>query len=289
MLKGLRRSIIGTLAVGIACVGFTTAFAADIVRITGIPDENPTELQRKYKPMVDYLSMSLNAEVEYVPVTDYGAAVAALAAGKVDFAWLGGFTHVQARIMAGASPVVMRDIDRQFKSVIIANTNSGVGSTDDIKGMKFAFGSKSSTSGHLMPRYFLDTLYGIDVEKDLGGSPVYSGSHDATVKVVESGKVDVGALNAEVWNRMSESGAYDKSKVVLIETTPDYVDYVWTARDDIEPEMVDKFRQAFLSLDNSNTDHQKVLKLQGAEKFVLAAPEDFDSIEAVGRSTGLLK
>src|SRR5689334_5350138 len=103
-----------------------SAFSEDVIRVSGIPDENPTELARKYQPLVDHLQKHLGAKVVYVPVIDYGAAVSALAAGKIDFAWLGGFTFVQAKVMAGAQPVVQRDIDRQFKSVFIASTGSGI-------------------------------------------------------------------------------------------------------------------------------------------------------------------
>jgi phosphonate transport system substrate-binding protein len=259
------------------------------VRVTGIPDENPTELQRKYAPMVEYLTKTLGVEVEYIPVTDYGAAVQALSAGKMDFAWLGGFTHVQARLMDGAVPICMRDIDREFKSVFIAHKDSGVKSPADLKGKSFAFGSKSSTSGHLMPRHFLTTEFKMD-PKEFKGKPVYSGAHDATAKMVESGKVNAGALNAQVWERMVKENLVDTNKVSVIWTTPGYVDYVWTARKDVDMEMQAAFRKAFLDLDAANPEHKAVLDLQGAkEKFVLASPSDFDAIEAVGRSTKLLQ
>ncbi len=259
------------------------------VRVTGIPDENPTELARKYEPMVTYLKAALGRDVEYVPVTDYGAAVQALSAGQVDFAWLGGFTHVQARVMAGAVPLCMRDIDREFKSVFIAHADSGISSPADIKGKTFAFGSKSSTSGHLMPRHFLINNYKVDPDKDLDGNPVYSGAHDATVVMVESGKVASGALNIEVWDRLLRDKKVDTAKVKLIWTTPPYVDYVWTASKDMDPALRDRFKQAFLALDPSKPDHAAVLQLQGATKFVPASPSDFDTIEKIARDVGLLK
>jgi len=262
--------------------------AGAVVRVTGIPDENPTELQRKYQPMVTYLEQRLGAKVEYVPVTDYGAAVQALLAGKVDFAWLGGFTHVQARVMAGAVPLCMRDIDREFKSVFIAHRDSGIKTPADIKGKTFAFGAKSSTSGSLMPRHFLVNQFHIDPEHDLSGPPVYSGAHDATVKMVESGKVQSGALNIEVWERMLREKKVDTAAVSVIWTTPPYVDYVWTARKDVDPALRDKFKQAFLDLDASKPADVAVLELQGAKKFVPAAPADFDLLEKVARGVGLL-
>lgn len=266
-----------------------TAFAEEVIRISGIPDENPTELQRKYQPMVDYLEKKLGAKVVYVPVIDYGAVVSALAAGKIDFAWLGGFSFVQAKVMAGASPVVMRDIDRQFKSVFIAHVGMGIDKPEDLKGKTFAFGAKSSTSGHLFPRYYLDKNFAITPERDFNGQPMYSGAHDATVKLVESGKIQAGALNSEVWTRLIDGNKVDKSKVKVIWTTPEFVDYVWTARKDISPAMVKKFADAFLSLDANVPEQKAVMALQGAKKFVTANADDFDLVEKVGRSTGLLK
>ncbi len=263
--------------------------APTTIRVTGIPDENPTALAREYQPMVDLLEESLGVEVRYVPVTDYGAAVHALVAGKVDFAWLGGFTHVQSRVMADVTPLVMRDIDREFHSVFIASVASGITEVAGVRGKTFAFGSKSSTSGHLMPRHFLKTEYGIDVEEDLEGRPVFSGAHDATVKMVESGKVDGGALNMQVWKRLVAEGQVDSTKVVLLAQTPAYVDYVWTARKAVPEHIRAKFTETFIGLDSSNPAHKLVLERMGAERYVLASASDFDPIEAVARTTGLLK
>ena len=260
------------------------------IRVTGIPDENPTELQRKYGPMVRYLEKTLGVEVQYIPVTDYGAAVQALSAGKMDFAWLGGFTYVQARIMDGAVPLCMRDIDREFRSVLIAHVDSGISTPSDLKGKTFAFGSKSSTSGHLMPRHYLSSEFAIDAATDFDGRPVYSGAHDATAKMVESGKVAAGALNAQVWQRLLAEDKIDSKKVSVIWTTPGYVDYVWTARKDVDAALQASFTRAFLDLDHKNPEHKAVLDLQGAqEKFVPASAADFDAIESVGRSTGLIQ
>jgi len=286
----MTRLKLSTLLLSLSLIGLTpAAHAEEVIRVSGIPDENPTELMRKYQPLVEHLQKHLGVKVVYVPVIDYGAAVSALGAGKVDFAWLGGFTFVQAKVMAGAKPVVMRDIDREFQSVFIANTASGINKPEDLRGKGFAFGSKSSTSGHLFPRHFLSTIHKIDADKDFAGAPIYSGAHDATVKMVESGKVPAGALNIEVWNRMVAGDKFDKNKVKVIWTTPPFVDYVWAARKDLPPATVQKFANAFLSLNAAKPEEKAVLDLQGAKKFVPAKVEDFDVIEQVGRSTGLLK
>lgn len=281
---------IATLLIGGSLLTTPLSYAADdVIRVTGIPDENPTELARKNQPLVDFLEKKLGKKVIYIPVTDYGAAVSALSAGKIDFAWLGGFTFVQARHLAGAEPLAMRDIDRKFKSVFIANTTAGIEKPEDFKGKTFAFGSKSSTSGHLMPRHYLLSVLKIDPEKDFATLPVYSGAHDATVKLVESGKIQGGALNIEVWNRMLAEAKFDATKIKLVWTSPEYVDYVWAVRKGVEPKLAAKFKKAFLNLDPNVPEEKAVLDLQGAKVFVAANQSDFDSIEKVARDTGLLK
>ena len=272
-----------------AVAGVEAETPRPVIRITGIPDENPTELARKHAPMTAYLSRVLDADVSYVPVTDYGAAVQALVAGKIDFAWLGGFTHVQSRILGETVPLVMRDIDRDFKSVFVAHVDAGVKSPQDLQGKSFAFGSKSSTSGHLMPRHFLTTEFSLNPDADFAGAPVFSGAHDATARMVESGKVQAGALNKEVWDRMVKEGRVKTDQVSVVWTTPGYVDYTWTARTAIDETLRSRFATAFLTLDANNEEHATVLALQGATKFVKASPQDFDAIEGVAKSTGLLR
>jgi len=259
-----------------------------LVRVTGIPDENPTQLQRKVQPLVEFLSQALDADVRYIPVTDYGAAVQALAGGHVDFAWLGGFTFVQARNMTDVEPLVMRGIDRNFQSVFIAGADSGIRKLEDLRGKSFAFGAKSSTSGHLMPRHFLQVELGLVPETDFAGPPLYSGAHDATAKMVESGKVAAGVLNKEVWERLLRDAAVDTGRVAPFWTTPPYVDYVWAARRDLPEALRRRFAAAFLSLDGADPVHRGVLALQGAQRFVPAHASDFDAIEEIARKTGLL-
>ena len=266
-----------------------TAAATSQLRISAIPDEAPTELIRKFKPLAAYLAKEIGMPVKFIPIINYVATVEALAAGKVDLVWYGGFTHVQARIRTkgNAVPLVMRHRDLKFKSKFITATNSGINDLKDLKGKTFAFGSVSSTSGHLMPRYFLKRA-GIVPEKDFAKFS-FSGSHDATAKWVEAGKVKAGAMNEAVWNKLVKSGKVNTKKVRVFYTTPGYVDYNWTARADLPREVLSKIASAFLKLNHANPEHRKILSLQRAEGYVLAFVSDFKGIESAARAAGLLK
>lgn len=276
------------LAAALLLLAGPFAHAAGTLRVSAIPDEAPTELLRKFTPLGSYLEQKLGMKVEFFPVNDYAAVVEALAAGKVDLAWLGGFTFVQARIRTGnAIPVVQRLEDERFTSVFIAGAGSGIRSVRDMKGRTFAFGSPSSTSGHLMPRHFL-AENGIVPERDFK-RVAFSGAHDATVSFVASGRVDAGALNASVWSKLIEQGKVDASKVKLVWTTPPYFDYNWTVRGNLDPALVKKLTEAFLALDPGNPAHKQILDLQRATRFVATRPENYKGIEDAARAAGLLK
>jgi phosphonate transport system substrate-binding protein len=258
------------------------------LRVSAIPDEAPTELQRKFKPLGDYLEKAVGLPVRFMPVTDYPATVEGLAAGHLDLVWYGGFTFVQARRRTGtALPLVQREEDARFHSKFITAAGSGIKSLADLKGKTFAFGSPSSTSGHLMPRYFMLQV-GVDPDKDLARY-AFSGAHDATAKWVEAGKVDAGALNESVWKKLVEEGKVDPQKVVVFATTPDFFDYNWTVRGDLDPAVIARLRAAFLALDVANPEQKAILDLQRTRKFIPTAPENYRMIEEAARSAGLLK
>jgi len=257
------------------------------LRVSAIPDENPTELSRIYTPFVEYLTKAAGIPVRYYSVVDYAATVEGLAAKKLDLVWYGGLTFVQAKRRAGAIPLVSRKEDLQFHSKFIAHTGNGIRTLADLKGKTFTFGSPGSTSGHLMPRYFL-LKNGIVPERDFARFS-YSGAHDATALWVEGGKVDAGALNELVWEKLTQTGKVDSKKVTVFWTTPPYIDYVWTARADLDPALTEKIAKAFLSLDYNKPEDRKLLDLQRTHGYVRVTPKDFAQIEEAGLVSGLLK
>ncbi|MGI8934940.1 MAG: putative selenate ABC transporter substrate-binding protein [Phormidesmis sp.] len=267
--------------------------------VGAIPDQDPEKLQRLYSKLADYLSAELGVPVEYQPVTDYTAAVTAFKVGDLDLVWFGGLTGVQARLQVpDAEAIAQRDIDAEFHSIFIVNAASGltpIENLDDLvslKGKTFTFGSDSSTSGRLMPQYFLSQA-GVELS-DFKGDPGFSDSHDATLKLVESGSYDAGALNEQVWLDRVAEGEVDESKVRAIWQTPAYYDYHWVVNSDQLNEQYGegftaKVQAALLKLDASNPEQAEILELFGAEKFIETQNGNYAQIEAVGREIGKIK
>ena len=286
----LKRTL--ALAAGVAlCFTAAVSQAADVLRVSAIPDEAPTELLRKFEPLGAYLEQQLGMKVEFVPVSDYAAVVEAIAADRIDLAWLGGFTFVQTRLKTADSqhpaiPLVQRAEDEKFTSKIIS-ADPAVKSLQDLKGKTFAFGSVSSTSGSLMPRFFM-VQDGIEPEKFFSRI-AYSGAHDATAAWVQAGKADGGVLNASVWDKLVAAGKVDTDKVKVIATTPPYFDYNWTVRGSLDAGLRDKIKVAFLALDPANPEHKAILDLQAASRFIETKAENYQGIEKAAYAAGLLK
>jgi phosphonate transport system substrate-binding protein len=261
--------------------------AQQVLRVTAIPDESPTELARKAAPLVRYLEARLGMQVEFTPVTDYAAAVETLVNKKVDLAWFGGFTFVQASVRSGSKviPLVQREEDEKFRSVFITG-DPAVQTLADLKGKDVSFGSQSSTSGHLMPRSFL-LQAGINPEKDFR-RVAYSGAHDATIAAVAAGKVQAGALNISVWDKFVADKKVDTSQVRAFYTTPPYFDYNWTVHADMPAALREKLTQAFIALNRDTAEGKEILDLQRATRFVPTRPDNYKGIEAAARSAGLL-
>jgi phosphonate transport system substrate-binding protein len=273
-------------------LGFGAAAAVaqtTTLRVSAIPDEAPTELQRKFKPLGEYLQKETGLAVEFTPVTDYAAVVEGLANGKIDLAWLGGFTFVQAKLrtQGQARPIVQRAEDEKFTSKFIVPIDSPIKNLAELKGKTFAFGSPSSTSGHLMPRFFL-LQDGINPETDFK-AVAFSGAHDATVAFVAAGRADAGVLNASVWTKLVDAGNPNAAKVRVLATTPPYYDYNWTVRPGLDAALVKKLTDAFLKLDPANPAQQEILALQRATKFIPTQASNYDGIESAGKAAGLIK
>ena len=275
-----------------ACSGGSTQ---PVLRVGGIPDQDTHRLARRYQVFSDYLSQQLRVQVEYVPSIDYAAVVTAFTQDELQVAFFGGLTGVQARLQnPGAQAIAQREHDARFHSRFIVREGLSMDSLAELKeqaqGLTITFGSESSTSGHLMPRYFL-TQAGIDPDEDFQSLPNFSGSHDLTWQLVQSGSFDVGVLSEDVWNRAVNNGKVDGSKVREFYTTPDYFDYNWTVRPNLDQVYGEgfsgKLRQALLALNTQ--EHGEILELFNTDGFIESNNSNYRNIESVARGLGIVK
>ena len=275
--------IISLFAVGAS--NLAASSATESLRVGMVPDAGATQISVEQKaPLKRYLEEQLGMSVTLLIPTNYNATVEALGNGSLDVAYLGGLTYVKAHDRYGAIPLVQRDVDRQFHSLLIARKQADVHSLKDLKGKTFCFGDINSTSGHLFA-YLAMKQAGISVEKDLK-SFRYTGSHAATAQAVAAGVCDAGALDETVFHAMVDDGKIPAEQVQIFYTTPPFADYVWAARKDLKPDVQKKLAAALTRLQPGRDD--AVLEILRAKHYVQAADVEYQQVRDVAKDLGLL-
>src|SRR5271166_2381376 len=279
-----RRNFLTTAVSAISAAAVPKLRAADGIKVGMIPDAGATQVSIEEKaPLRDYLAKATGTKVDLIIPTNYNATVEALGNGSLDFAYLGALTYLKAHERYGVVPLVQRSIDKQFHSVFVTQAASSIKSLSDTKGKSFAFGDINSTSGHLIPYRELKKA-GVDADKDLKFR--YTGSHPATLKAVETGASDAGALDETVYKTMTGDGTANASKVRVFHTSEPFVDYVWVARKEVNPAHRDKFANAFLSLKSGHNDD--ILEILRGKEFVRVNDSEYDSVRNVARELKML-
>ena len=268
----LKKMII-TLCLGLFALSAPLlAKAPERLIIAAIPDDSAENMREFFGLIARHIQASTGIPTEYVHVENYAATVTALATGRAHLAWFGAVTTAQAYLMMGdeLEVVAARDIDKGFISYFVANADLGIAPVKDLKELaqlakgknwNFTFGSKSSTSSHLMPRSFFADQSGQRPE-NVFRTVAYSGSHDVVVQKVANGEFHIGALGQPPYERASDA---IKAKAPVIYTTPKFTNYCFATKKSLGRDTIDAIHAALLSLHESEEGKKALgyLKSQG--------------------------
>jgi phosphonate transport system substrate-binding protein len=270
--------------------GSATAQSPTFV-FTAIPDQDETRLVERFSRFAKYLEAKLGVPVKYVPVKTYPAAVTAFINDDVQLAWFGGYTGVQARhAVPGSEAIAQGAEDVNFKSYFIANSETGLKPSREfpagIQGKTLTFGSRSSTSGRVMPEYFIRKHFPGKQPDEIFSRIGFSGDHSRTLQLVQSGAYQVGVMDYTVYETEKKAGRVDEKLVSVIWESPTFPDYQFTIRGDVDkqfgPGFKDKVKQAIISLADP-----EILGYFARSKFIPASNAQYAPIEEVAAATKL--
>ena len=265
-----------------------------VLRFSGIPNNNTTELAEKYRPLGKHLSAVLGVPVEYVPSADYGATVEAFKTGDLQLAWFGGLTGVRARAaVPGAHAIACGAVDKRFKTYFIANASTRLDRSDAfpmaLAGKKFTFGSDQSTSGRLMPEYWIRKETGTSPREFFGAEMHFSGAHDKTAALVQAGTFDAGAIDFTTYERLVEERKLDPVICKVIWVTPEYADYNFTAHPLLEERhgagFTAKLTRALLAID----EPALLAALDRPQGLVACSDADFEALRKLAVELKLVR
>jgi phosphonate transport system substrate-binding protein len=290
-IPALRNLLIWLIGAGLAfqlsaCSAPEQGSFSGTLRIGVLPDESKKSLLERYTPLLEFLTQKIGHPCEIVIPDNYDELLKLFGEGQIDLAYFGGATFVKANTEYDAVPLIMRDVDTRFTSDLVV-AGEDLKSLKEIQGKRFSFGSRLSTSGHLMPRHFLHVQHGVTPEKYFR-SVQYSGKHDRTAYLVRDGDADAGVMNSEILRKMFADGRLRPGDIRVIWTTPPYNDYVWAAHPHIQPLDREKIQQAFLQLSVDNPQHKVILANLGAAGFYPASIRDSSTLKQVMVDLGML-
>jgi phosphonate transport system substrate-binding protein len=288
----LALGLLPLLLPGAGCAGESEAH--EVLTFTAIPDDNATALAQRFQPLADYLSEQLKVDVRYLPTSSYEASVEAFKNGDVQLAWFGGLTWAQARAaVPGAEAIAQGAVDPKFKSYFIAHKDSGVEPSKEfpqsLAGKTFTFGAATSTSGRLMPEYFIRKETGKTPAEFFGRENSFASGHDQTAELVEAGTFQAGALNYKSYDRLVADGKVDPAVARIVWTTPEYADYNFTAHPALEstfePGFTQKLRDALVAI----KDPELLKSVDRSEGLIPATNADFETVDKLARELGFVR
>ncbi len=284
--SGVRAALACASFVGCALACGRAEIETRQIRVSVVPGASEQALRERYASLVTYLGETTGYEVLLSVPTDYQQLLDDFDADRVDLAWFGGLTFAQAHARSGAEPLVTRDTDVAFTSEFIAIGSGSAGPLEEWRGRRFAFGPPLSTSGHLMPRSFLEGR-GI-VPEEFFSTVRHSRGHDETVWWVREGVVDLAAVNSAALRSMIADGKLAPDALRTIEVTTPFQNYVWSTRAGLPQATRLALRDAFLALDPSEPEHAAILRDMNAGGYLPIEASRYERLESVAAALGLL-
>ncbi|WAV90200.1 phosphate/phosphite/phosphonate ABC transporter substrate-binding protein [Oxalobacter aliiformigenes] len=246
------------------------------LKVALLPDENAATIIKKNRPLQEYLEKKLDRKVQLIVTTDYSSMIEAMRHGRLDLAYFGPLSYVLAKQKSEIEPfaAIRQKGKTTYQAVVIANTSAGIDRIEDIAGKDVAFGDKASTSSHLIPKSML-------AEKKLYAGQNYRehfvGAHDAVAMSVQNGHAQAGGLSKPIFETLVSRGMIKPEKVKVIAESEPFPQYPWTMRSDLDPQLKQKIKSAFMEINDP-----AILKPFKAEGFGAVTDKDYDVVRNLG-------
>lgn len=277
----------------LAVVLSTLAFAEEKPLTLGVAQpygaEHATKLPAAVEP---YLTKQLRGPVKVVVHASVDELAEALAAGKVDLAWITPLAFVRASQKNSGVVALTKAMRKQslfYRAAFIVKKDSPLKSLAELKGKKVAWVDKSSTSGFLFSRELLKKD-GLSPE-GFFGEETFAGDHPSVCKAVREGRADVGATFADeapAGKDVVASGCTDAPPVTdfrVLASTGNVPNEVIAVRDFFPPTRVNDVIKAFGRMGLDAEGKKLLADAFRVDGWVMAVEGDFAPVVEVLRAT----
>jgi phosphonate transport system substrate-binding protein len=223
---------------------------------------------------------------DFVLYSNYDALVAALDRGEVEIAWNTPLAHAQYHVkrQCSSQTLVMRDVDRAVRSVLLVRADSGIESLNDLAGKRLILGSAEAAEATVLPLHYLAKgglkldgveLIRLDKEVDFRGNPCASPEH--VLAALREGRGEAGIVTEELWKHVQSNGQ-DATPVKAIWTSPEFSHCVFTAASSFDAELAKRFTELMLNMDAKDPETAEIMRLEGTSKWLPGSPDGFQDL-----------
>ncbi len=279
------------------CVVPATVFGGDIRGKDGSAETHPRAIKIgavAYSPsavtIFEGICRYLNRNglpADYVLYSNYDSLVDALHNRQVDIAWNTPLAHAQYHLKAsGASQtLVMRDVDCNFRIVLVARSDASIRSLADLKGKTLVLGSEQAAEAYILPVHFLANaglnlskvkVHGLDGRVDLRGNPCSSEVH--VLKAVNEGVGQAGIIGERFWKHLSREQPDQVSGLSAVWVSPPFSHCVFTAAADFDKALASQFTKLMVAMNVNDPTTAEAMRLEGTKQWVAGSQEGFQEL-----------
>ncbi|MGD8592046.1 MAG: PhnD/SsuA/transferrin family substrate-binding protein [Gammaproteobacteria bacterium] len=223
--------------------------SSEPIRLGSVAMDTPAIMQKRLRPLTQYLSEILHRPVTLKLSPDMPAAIKEVASGNVDVAYLTPVAYIRANAQGNTQLVAKTVTDKKasFQLMIVVRDDSPIKTVQDLADRRFAFGDRAA----LLQRA---AVVGAGMPLDKLGQYDFLGHYDNIVRAVLYGDYDAGILKDTMAYKWEGKG------IRILYRTPELPPYNIAASAKIDQQLLNQLRQAFLNLDSNNPDHHHIIK-----------------------------
>lgn len=278
--------MIKTIAVGTFAVLFAAGAAAQDVKEINfgiISTESSQNLKQDWQPLLADMEKRTGLKVNAFFAPDYAGIIEALRFNKVQVAWMGNKSAIEAVDRAGAevfAQTVNADGTLGYHSMVSVHKDSPYKSVDEVlknaRSLSFGIGDPNSTSGFLVPSYYLFAKNGI--EPRTAFKNVRAANHETNILAVANKQVDAAVHSSDTFDRIQNRQPEVAGKLRVIWKSPLIASDPIVWRKDLDAGTQQKVRQFMLSYGKGDDARRETAILN---KLVLSGFRDSDNQQLV--------
>ncbi|PRX36686.1 phosphonate transport system substrate-binding protein [Paraburkholderia sp. BL18I3N2] len=257
------RSLI-TLAVGAATLATVATAQAEDLNLGIISTDSSSVLKQRWEPLIQDMNKQTGLNVKAFFATDYAGIIEGMRFNKVQVAYLGNASAIEAVDRSQGevfAKTVYANGDAGYKSVLITNVNSRFKTLDDVfkntKDVTLGFGDPNSTSGTLIPGYYLFAQHNTPVNTSF--KTVLPSSHEANLLAVVNNKIDIATNNTEMLDSLKKQHPDKFAQVRVLWTSPLIPSDPIVWRKDLPQATKDKLRNFFVNYAKTDAHEKAVM------------------------------